>query len=204
MEDVHDAVPPTASPTPSPAANGSGWNSGDVTVEWNWTDELGGSGVDAANCTTSSTSSGEGAVTLSATCKDLAGNEGSASYTAMVDTTAPSMTCSATPDIVGSSNHKMVSVTTTVTVEDGGSESNGFELVSVTSSEPDNGLGDGDAANDIQGWAIGTADTAGQLRAERSGTGTGRVYTLTYEGTDRAGNAALCSATVKVPRYKGT
>lgn len=28
----------------------------------------------------------------------------------------------------------------------------GFTLVSATINEPDNGLGDGDTANDIQGW----------------------------------------------------
>jgi hypothetical protein len=72
--------------------------------------------------------------------------------------------------------------------------------VQVTSNEPDDGLGDGDTANDIQGWQLGTADTAGFLRAERSALGSGRVYTLTYEGADVAGNRARCSATVVVQK----
>jgi hypothetical protein len=80
---------PTASPTQSPSANGLGWNNTDITVTWNWSDEAGGSGIDNAACTTSSTSTGEGELTLTATCKDLAGNEGSASYTVMVDQTLP-------------------------------------------------------------------------------------------------------------------
>ena len=51
-----------------------------------------GSGVDPANCTTSSVSSSEGsAVTLNATCKDLAGNTGNASYTVKVDKTKPTL-----------------------------------------------------------------------------------------------------------------
>ena len=34
---------------------------------------------------------------------------------------------------------------------------------------------------------------------ERLGSGNGRVYTLSYQGMDAAGNAALCSTTVNVP-----
>ncbi len=75
--------------------------------------------------------------------------------------------------------------------------------MSVTTNEPDNGLGDGDASNDIQGWAVGTADTSGQLRAERSGKGTGRRYTLTYEAEDTAGNRNTCVTAVIVPHDKG-
>ena len=84
-----ETTAPTASPTQSPAVNGLGWNNTDVTVTWNWSDEEGGSGIDNAACTTSSTSTGEGEITLTATCNDLAGNEGSASYTVKVDQTLP-------------------------------------------------------------------------------------------------------------------
>jgi hypothetical protein len=84
-----DTSAPTASPTQSPAANALGWNNTDVTVTWTWSDETGGSGINNAACTTSSTSTGEGELTVTATCKDLAGNEGSASHTVMVDQTLP-------------------------------------------------------------------------------------------------------------------
>jgi hypothetical protein len=57
-------------------------------VNWNWTD-TGGSGIDPANCTTTSTPSGEGSVMLNATCEDIAGNVGTASYTVKVDKTPP-------------------------------------------------------------------------------------------------------------------
>jgi hypothetical protein len=88
-----DSTPPTASPTQSPAANGAGWNNSDVTVMWNWTDEAGGSGIDPANCTTSSVSSGEGnPITLNASCTDQAGNTDTASYNVKVDKTAPTVT----------------------------------------------------------------------------------------------------------------
>jgi hypothetical protein len=88
-----DSTAPTASPVQSPAANLNGWNNTDVTVNWNWSDNTGGSGIDSANCTTNSVSSGEGTLTLNATCKDLAGNTGSASYTVKVDKTGPSVSC---------------------------------------------------------------------------------------------------------------
>jgi len=70
-----------------------------------------------------------------------------------------------------------------------------IRLVSVTSNEPDDGLGDGDTTNDI----VLVDERTFKLRAERSGIGTGRVYTLTYEAEDTAGNRALGSAQVSVP-----
>jgi len=71
-------------------------------------------------------------------------------------------------------------------------------MISATSSEPDNGLGDCDTANDIVINASGTIS----LRAERSGTGPGRVYSITYQATDIAGNSTTASATVTVPHNK--
>jgi hypothetical protein len=72
-------------------------------------------------------------------------------------------------------------------------------LSSATSSEPDNGLGDGDTIGDIQDFITGTPDTQGELRAERSGTGVGRLYTLLYSGSDNAGNSTTCCVEVRVP-----
>ena len=89
-----DNTPPVASPTQTPAANANGWNNSDVTVDWNWSDD--GAGVDADNCTTQSTSSGEGVIDLSASCSDLAGNVATAHYMVMVDKTPPTVTL-ATP-----------------------------------------------------------------------------------------------------------
>ena len=75
-----------------------------------------------------------------------------------------------------------------------------IRLVSITSNEPDNGLGDGDQPQDIQGAAFGTDDREFQLRSERSGPGNGRVYTITYSATDASGNQTLRQTTVTVPR----
>ena len=65
-------------------------------------------------------------------------------------------------------------------------------IVSVTSNEPVEGLGDGDTSPD---WVITV-----NLRAERSAHGTGRVYTITIECRDSFGNASTKAVTVGVPR----
>lgn len=88
-----DRVAPTATPTAT-APPGT-WTKHDVTVSWTWSDS--GSGVDPAKCTTSSTSSGEGVQTLTATCADLAGNVGTASYAVKVDTTPPKVSLVMSP-----------------------------------------------------------------------------------------------------------
>jgi hypothetical protein len=100
-----ESIPPTASPSQSPAANANGWNNTDVTVDWNWTDNLDSMGLDPANCTETSSSSGEGQLDLSATCADLAGNQGSATYSVKVDKTAPVLNpvVSPNPVLLGSS-----------------------------------------------------------------------------------------------------
>jgi hypothetical protein len=68
-------------------------------------------------------------------------------------------------------------------------------LVSITSNEPDNGMGDGNTINDI----VIINDFTFNLRAERSGTGCGRTNTITYQATDASGNTATATVTVEVP-----
>ena len=69
----------------------------------------------------------------------------------------------------------------------------GFKLVSVTSNDSTQ------TADDFVGWTIGTPDTKGKLRAETSGRGRERAYSLTDEASDRAGNTERTMATVLVP-----
>ena len=111
------------------------------------------------------------------------------------DETAPALEVSVNPKTLWPANHKYVNVTATVTALDNLDPNPAVALVSVTSNEPDNGTGDGDTVNDI----VILSDSTFKLRAERSGTGTGRIYTLTYRATDACGNEAYASATVSVP-----
>lgn len=169
---------------------------------------LTGAGTTSASRTLSVSGDGTHLVTCTATDGAAAPNAGAAPDSNPVagldiDGTAPVVSCAASPDQLWPPNHKLVAVTTTVTVDDATSGPAGFALRSATSSEPDDGSGDGDTAGDIQDFDTGQADTSGQLRAERSGDGDGRTYTLTYEGADVAGNHATCAATVVVRHDQG-
>jgi 1-phosphatidylinositol phosphodiesterase len=79
-----DKTKPQANPSLPPDSNGS--YTGNVTVTWNWSDTAGGSGIDTGNCPERSTSTGVGdAVVVTATCKDYAGNEETASVTVKIE-----------------------------------------------------------------------------------------------------------------------
>ena len=111
----------------------------------------------------------------------------------------PALTVTLTPNRLWPPNHKMVTITANVRASDTCDPNSTVTLVSITSNEPDNGLGDGDTPNDIQGAAFGTDDRTFALRAERSGTGTGRIYTVTYQATNSAGKTSTATAQVVVP-----
>ncbi len=117
----------------------------------------------------------------------------------VLDTTPPEIEVTNDPDRLWPPNHRMVDIAATVTVTDICDPNPTFRLISITSNEPDNGIGDGDTENDIQGADFGTADVNFQLRAERTGGGDGRVYTITYEAMDMSGNTAISESTVVVP-----
>src|SRR6267154_117273 len=119
------------------------------------------------------------------------------------DTTAPSLTVTLTPNALWPPNHRLVQVTATVVASDSCDPNPAVVLLSITSNEPDDGLGDGDQPNDIQAVGggpvpFGTDVQSFLLRAERSGMGTGRIYTITYMARDASGNQSLASAQVSV------
>jgi len=116
---------------------------------------------------------------------------------------SPTLRVSLSPDALWPPNHKLVQITATVETSDSCDANPAVALVSITSSEPDDGLGDGDEPNDIQpvnggSIAFGADVQPFLLRAERSGMGTGRIYIVTYMVRDAAGNKSLASAQVSV------
>jgi hypothetical protein len=111
----------------------------------------------------------------------------------VVDSTAPAIGgFAATPSSLGEPNHALVDVALRYQATD----ASGAVAcsVAVTSNEPANGLGDGNTAAD---WVI-VSSTHVQLRAERSGRGAGRVYTVTLTCADSAGNQSVATTTVTV------
>lgn len=137
------------------------------------------------------------------TAADATGNARSCGSAIRVgDTVAPQISVTLSATTLWPANHKLVPITATVTVSDRCDSSVVLQLVSVSSNEPDNGSGDGDTAGDITGVSLGTADTGFALRAERSGNGAGRVYTIVFRATDSSGNASTATAFVRVPHNK--
>lgn len=94
-------------------------------------------------------------------------------------------------------NHEMVDVTVNYGATDPCSAP--VCTLTVSSNEPVNGTGDGNTSPD---WVVVDAHHV-QLRAERSGNGNGRIYTITITCKDSAGNTASSTATVTVPHDQG-
>jgi hypothetical protein len=118
---------------------------------------------------------------------------------APADSEPPVITFTVTPAVLSPPNHKMVAITPTIKVTDNVDPNPHVELVGVSVTEPDDAQGDGHTANDVQV----TPDGQIFVRAERSGQGNGRVYTITVRATDAAGNTAFASANVVVPKSQG-
>ncbi len=114
------------------------------------------------------------------------------------DTTPPNLHVGVTPTTLWPPNHKMLRVDVTLSVSDNADPLPSVRLVSVTSNEPADGVGDGHQEPDI----IVESDSVVWLRAERSGAGGGRVYTFEYEARDASGNTARATAEVRVPHNR--
>lgn len=142
-----------------------------------------------------------GATVVTWSARDDSSNVGTATQLVrIVDTTPPTLSFAVTPDMLWPPNHRLELIRASIQVADVCDPNPTVRLLSVVSNEPDNGRGDGNTDNDIQGAQIGTDDREFLLRSERSGNGDGRIYTITYEARDASGNATVRSATVVVPK----
>jgi hypothetical protein len=122
---------------------------------------------------------------------------------AVVDTTPPELAISVAPTTLWPPNHKLVPIMVTVATSDICDTSPTIRLLSITSNESPNGNGDGNTSSDVAGASFGQDDREFMLRAERSGNGNGRVYTITYEAADDSGNATVRQTSVSVAKSQG-
>ena len=111
------------------------------------------------------------------------------------DSTRPTIqSLVATPNVLSPPDHRLVSVSLQASAHDNCGPVT-CKIKSVKSNEPIRGLGHGDTSPD---WII-TGDLTLKLRAERSAKGLGRIYTVTVEARDAAGNTCTSDVTVTVP-----
>jgi hypothetical protein len=169
----------------------------DLTFKWVGTFEEGGGVVYGASQTVTLP---QGANQLALIVSDEHQNSLPAAITVLVeDTSNPELDVYLSPSVLWPPNHKFVEVSADIEVADLCSHDVYVRLVSIVSNEDEDGRGDGSTSPDIQGAEFGTDDRSFQLRAERSGRGDGRVYTVTYEAEDLRGNITRQEATVTVP-----
>jgi len=118
--------------------------------------------------------------------------------TGELDTEPPIIeSVTADPAVLKPANHKMVLVTLDVVATDNVDDAPVSSIIGVTVSEETSCKGN---TND----AIGTIDgLTVELKAERSGKGTGRTYTVTVECIDASGNSSTADVQIVVPHDKG-
>lgn len=116
----------------------------------------------------------------------------------MVDSEPPIISSlGAQPEVLWPPNHKLRTVQLLVDVSDDQDPAPACQVSNVTSNEPINGPGDGNTDLD---WFVTDPTTLElELRAERAGGGSGRIYSVEVECTDLSGNSARAVTTVTVP-----
>jgi hypothetical protein len=148
----------------------------------------------AANYSFAYPSPFEGQARLRVTDNEGFTNEATADVVITPDVTAPVLTrATATPSQLWPPNHKMVPVT--IDVSTAGACNDVCRITDVTSNEPGSEHGKGKKEPD---WVV-TGPLTVQLRAERSGGVTQRIYTVALSCVDAAGNQSTGSVLVTVP-----
>jgi serine protease len=169
------------------ALDGTGsWDPEGEPLTYTWTGSFG-----TVSGATASVSLPAGTHIITLTVRD--GRGASATDTlviAVFDTTSPVIqAATALPSVLSPANKQLAPVTIGISATDACGGSIHCRIVSVTSNE----------AIDATDWRI-TGDLTLDLRAERSNRGTGRIYTITIECVDAAGNVLAPTATVTVRR----
>jgi hypothetical protein len=135
-----------------------------------------------------------GITTITWTATDASGNTEVCTQTVtVVDNIPPTITGqTASTYVLSPPNHTMRDVSIDYIIADNcGADT----VITVTSNEPVNGVGDGDTDPD---WIV-IDKKHFQLRAERAAGGTGRIYYIEIKATDPSGNTTIDTIEVRVP-----
>ena len=187
-----DTTPPEVTPTVSGTSSGDGWYTSNVAVSWSVSEA--DSDVTRSGCDAQTVTSDTAGTTFTCTATS-AGGTTSSSVTIKRDTTGPAITsATANPGMLWPPNNKMVAVTVTADASDAGAGSVTCIVDSVSSNE-------GGSAHEPDVELTGNLTL--NLRAEREGKGSGRVYTIQVSCKDAAGNASSRTTTVSVPHDQG-
>lgn len=161
-------------------------------LTYQWTSDVG-----LFSGATPSVDLGPGTYDFNLTVSDSLAASGSDSVQVTVLDVAPPeiLNASATPNQLWPPNHRMVPVEIGLETLDACRAPVTCQIGSVSSNEPVDGTGDGDTSPD---WSIVDSDSI-LLRAERSGNGSGRVYSISVTCVDESGNESASTVTVLVP-----
>ncbi|HEX5133629.1 MAG TPA: HYR domain-containing protein, partial [Candidatus Krumholzibacteria bacterium] len=142
-----------------------------------------------------------GETTVKCTATDAFGNSSTCEFKVTVTDSEPPVieNATASPAMLWPPNHKWVNVRVIADAEDACDSTPSCTILGVTSNEAINGTGDGNTEPD---WML-TGGATVKLRAERSGNGSSRVYTVHYRCEDGSGNASEGTVDVVVPHDQG-
>jgi hypothetical protein len=134
------------------------------------------------------------------TATDTSSNSNSCNSKVTVQDTTPPIvdSVSASPSTLWPPNHKFTTVQISVVAHDTCDPNPKCAVIAIASSEPPTGGGQGNTQPDFQfttQYMTSPATLPVQLRAEREGTGGGRVYTVTVNCKDAANNVSLPATT---------
>ena len=139
-----------------------------------------------------------GQTLVTCTAVDSVGNEATCTFTVTVEEAEPPVIVSAnaSPNTLWPPNHRWVDVALDVDAESDCGEVT-WTVTEVTSNDTDHGAGNTDPD-----WIIGD-DGSLKLRAERSGQGSGRTYTVHFVVEDAVGNTTAGTVDVECPHDQG-
>ncbi len=206
---VDDTTPPVTNAAATGSAGGNGWYRGPVKITLTATDpdspvSATYFGVDGAPTSTYGAPfivANDGIHQISFYSVDPAGNQERVNQIAIkIDQTPPVISgmpaagCTLWPP-----NQKLVTVATVTAADSLSGLAPGSFQLTGTSSEPASDPNSPDivvSPNEVGGFVV-------QLRADRLGSGNGRIYTLNATANDLAGNTATVTAGCTVPHDQG-